>query len=182
YVLPGDSAVKISFVQDHLAPSRLSYEQKRRGALPPFRIYEWRADASVLDSAALLVPEGTSSPVLLAGPLAFLGAVASRDESGLEVETWWQVTEGPITRPLSIMGHLLNGAGEVIGQDDGLGVSPVVWQPGDIIVQRHRFPLPPKDEDLWLRIGAYWLDTMERWKVIGRGEESGDWILLTLWR
>ncbi|MBC7227584.1 MAG: glycosyltransferase family 39 protein [Thermoflexales bacterium] len=167
YVLPREIAVAASFAQEHLALSRLSYEQKRRGALPPFRIYEWRAGTPVLDSAALLLPEGASSPVPLDGPLAFLGTRVRSEGDGLEVETWWQVTEGPITRPLSIMGHLLNEAGEVIGEDDGLGVSPVLWQPGDIIVQRHRFPLPPEGEELWLRTGVYWLDTMERWPIAG---------------
>jgi hypothetical protein len=191
YVLYRDPVVETPFIQDHLAPSRLSYEQKRRGALPPFRIYEWRAGTPVMENAALTFPEGMSSPVFLDGPLTFLGARVLSEETrtvetggargilryvglddlpeqdSLTVETWWQVTEGPITRPLSIMGHLLNGAGEMIGQDDGLGVSPVIWQAGDIIVQRHRFPLPPDGEELWLRTGAYWLDTMERWPVGG---------------
>lgn len=114
----------------------------------------------------------------LDGPLTFLGARARSATGGLEVETWWQVTDGPITRPLSIMGHLLTGAGEVIGQDDGLGVSPVLWQPGDIIVQRHRFPLPPAGEELWLRTGVYWLDTMEQWPVEIDNKPAGDRIPL----
>ncbi len=122
------------------------------------------------------LPEAT--PLPLNGPLTFLGVQAYPDGDTLDVETWWQVTEGPITRPLSIMGHLLNGSGELIGQDDGLGVSPVVWQPGDIIVQRHRFPQPPVGTELWLRTGAYWLDTMERWKVLGSPE--ADVILLPI--
>ncbi|RME31896.1 MAG: hypothetical protein D6793_11785, partial [Thermoflexia bacterium] len=188
YVLERGSATDAPFARTHLAPARLSYEQKRRGALPPFRIYEWPAGTSVRDSAALGLPEGVSSPMLLDGPLTFLGARALPGESrtgsasfilrspgrdvlpeqgSLTVETWWQVTAGPITRPLSIMGHLLNGAGDLTGQNDGLGVSPVLWQPGDIIVQRHRFPSPPAGEELWLRTGVYWLDTMERWPVAG---------------
>ncbi len=165
YVLHRDSSLETWFIRSHLASSRLSYEQRRRGALPPFRIYEWPAGTPVLRPATLLLPEGASSSVLLDGPLMFLGARALSEADGLTIETWWQVTEGPITRPLSIIGHLLNGAGELIGQDDGLGVSPVLWQPRDIIVQRHRFPLPPAGEELWLRTGAYWLDTMERWPV-----------------
>jgi len=106
-----------------------------------------------------------SSPVPLDGPLTFLGATASPQADALEVETWWQVTAGPITRPLSIMAHLLTDAGDVLGLADGLGVSPVMWQPGDVIVQRHRFPLPQASVGLYLRTGAYWLDTMERWPL-----------------
>ncbi len=169
YVLRRDTSMETPFIRAHLTPARLSYEQKRRGALPPFRIYEWPAGTPVSDPAALALPEGVTVPVSLDGPLVFLGARARPETDGLTVETWWQVTEGPITRSLSIMGHLLNGAGEMIGQNDGLGVSPVVWQPGDIIVQRHRFPLPPGSEERWLRTGAYWLDTMEWWLVPPRG-------------
>ncbi len=192
YVLHRDASMETPFIQTRLTPAHLSYEQKRRGALPPFRVYEWPAGTSFLDSVALVLPEGTSSPVPLDGPLTFLGARARSEADSLEVETWWRVTEGPITRPLSIMGHLLNGTGELIGQNDSLGVSPVVWQPGDIIVQRHRFPLPPlplgegpgvraspASEELWLRTGVYWLDTMERWGVIS-GEVPGDQILLAI--
>lgn len=165
YVLYRDPVMEMPFIQSHLVSSRLSYEQKRRGALPPFRIYEWQAGVSISESASLLVPDGMSSPIYLNGPLMFLGARTRPEPTGLTVETWWQVTEGPITRPLSIMGHLLNGAGELIGQIDGLGVSPVIWLPGDLLIQRHWFPLPPAGEELWLRTGVYWLDTMERWPV-----------------
>ncbi|MGB9889346.1 MAG: glycosyltransferase family 39 protein [Anaerolineae bacterium] len=179
YVLPGEMAVETPFVREHLAPSRLSYEQKRRGALPPFRIYEWRAGTSIQDAPSLLLPEGFSSPVPLDGPLTFLGARTCSGTGDLEVETWWQVTEGPITRPFSIMGHLLTPAGEVLGISDGLAVDPVQLLPGDILVQRHRFS-GVTGEAFLLRTGAYWLDTMERWKVTMPGGKmmGGDDILL----
>ena len=164
YVFYRDPVTETPFARSHLSPARLSYEQKRRSGTPPFRVYEWPPGARVPGpSVHLLLPEGTSAPVLLDGPLTFLGATASRQADALEVETWWQVTAGPITRPLSIMAHLLTGAGDVVGLADGLGVSPVMWQPGDVIVQRHHFPRLPSGEDVYLRTGAYWLDTMERW-------------------
>ncbi len=158
------------FVRRHLAGTRLAYYQPFFGLLPAFALYEGGIGSPVrnyqlMTNVNTSGGESLQAPVSLAGPLTFLGAVAFRDQSGIDVETWWQVTEGPITRPLSIMGHLLNGAGEMIGQNDGLGVLPVIWLPGDIIVQRHQFPLPPADEKLWLRTGVYWLDTMERWPI-----------------
>ncbi len=166
YVFYRDTAMKTALARPHLSQARLSYEQKRSGWTPPFRIYEWSAGTPVSPSSLrLMLPEGSTPPVRLDGPLAFLGATAYTDDDGLDVETWWQVTEGPVTRPLSIMGHLLSATGEVLGQNDGLGVSPVIWQPGDVIVQRHRFSLPPAGESLRLRTGVYWLDTMERWAV-----------------
>jgi hypothetical protein len=42
----------------------------------------------------------------LEGPLTFLGISTVQSPSALEVDTWWQVNDGPISRPFSIMGHL----------------------------------------------------------------------------
>jgi hypothetical protein len=106
-----------------------------------------------------------TAPVPLEGPLTFLGVAVYPEGDGLEVETWWQVTEGPISRPLSIMAHLLRGDGEVLGVADGLGVSPLILTARDVAVQRHRFPVPLEETEVWLRTGAYWLDTMERWAL-----------------
>ena len=177
------------FIRRHLSSTHLVYEQRNNGLLPAFALYQNEGFPSLPTipayplSAETPVPEIQASipnekPIPLDGPLTFLGALVLVERSSLNVETWWQVTEGPITRPLSIMGHLLNGAGEVIGQNDGLGVSPVVWQPGDIIVQRHQFPLPPADEELWLRTGAYWLDTTERWRVPERPDADAIFVRL----
>ncbi|MCX7949983.1 MAG: hypothetical protein N2509_07705, partial [Treponemataceae bacterium] len=164
------------FLSRHLEQTRLSVDMKQYTVdYPAFALYELEGFLKMpaVQSAIYLsesgVPAGTlrsdTVPLALKGPLTFLGVNTFWENSEMNVETWWQVTEGPITRPLSIMGHLLNEAGEMIGQDDGLGVPPVIWQPGDIIVQRHRFPLPPKGEKFWLRTGVYWLDTMERWAI-----------------
>ena len=100
------------------------------------------------------------------GPLVFLGAKCYNEKDGLEVETWWQVAEGTISRPLSIMAHLLTEQGKVISVADGVGVSPSAWEASDVVIQRHRFSnLPPGKKGGWLRTGAYWLDTMERWTI-----------------
>ena len=100
----------------------------------------------------------------------FLGvAVYSFDssEQTLEVETWWRVTEGSVMRPFSIMAHLLTVDGSVQSVADGLGAFPPVLAAGDVVVQRHRFPKPVEGTATYLRTGAYWVDTMERWPVQG---------------
>jgi hypothetical protein len=53
----------------------------------------------------------------------------------------------------------------MIGQADGIAASPPELLPGDILVQRHRFE-GVAGTAFTLRIGAYWLDTMERWPVV----------------
>jgi hypothetical protein len=80
------------------------------------------------------------------------------------------------------MGHLLTPGGQVIGQWDGLGISPLALHRGDIIVQRHSFPAPSARET-WLRTGAYWTDTMPRWSVEDEQsshKSSSDMLLIQL--
>ncbi len=172
-----------SFAARRLRGVPLAFRQWEYGALPAFTLYEWESSSFAANAGALsplleadVAPADTppaaltnaafyTGPVPLRGPFTFLGAATCSQEETLEVETWWQVTEGPITRPLSIMAHLLAGDGAVLGIADGLGVSPLTLVPGDVVVQRHRFPAPAKGTEVWLRTGVYWLDTMERWPV-----------------
>jgi len=132
---------------------------------PAFVLYEQEKPPAVPDSPmvvagrAEIIPNPdevrVATPVALSGPLAFLGAGVYRDGQGLDVEIWWQVTEGPIARPFSI----------------------VELFPGDILVQRHRFDGVTGEEFL-LRTGAYWLDTMERWPVADAPGADVLWVSL----
>jgi hypothetical protein len=137
----------------------LDLEARRAHGEPLFRIYRVGSD---------LPAETTATPLSGAGPLTFLGswsdAPAGVAAGGtLEVRTYWRVERVP-ERPLSLMGHLLNAQGELVAVSDGLGVPIEQWQPGDVIIQRHRFQVP-RDGTLssaTVATGAYWLDTMER--------------------
>ncbi len=86
------------------------------------------------------------------------------------IETWWQVTGEPPDRPISAMSHILRADGSVIEVADGFDAPPALWQPGDILIQRHPIRQPLKDEDedegetpLFLRTGIYYLDDGARW-------------------
>ncbi len=169
------------FMARHLAQARLSFEQAYSSNLPAFMLYETTSAFVVPDFPSVVyaapaeisptTPGGSaflSSPLALDGPFTFLGAAAYRQEETLEVETWWRVTKGSIPRSFSVMAHLLSPEGENLGVADGLGVSPLVLAAGDVVVQRHRFPRPlegPEENELWLRTGIYWRDTMELWTV-----------------
>jgi hypothetical protein len=160
------------FIQARLAGTRLSYEQRQTEALPSFAIYEQTARPDL--------PFHTPDGSVQVGHLTLLGygdsgKAPSRPGQAVEVESWWRV-EGLPERPLSIMMHLTGpeGAPAIVG--DGLGVPIQSWQVGDVIVQRHRLPLPanaPQGE-YTLTTGIYWLDTMERWPVERAGEPIGD--------
>jgi len=164
------------FIARHLSGARLSYEQRYTSLLPAFALYEpesmklsnlllGRAASAGTLPSELANAGDLPAPISLNGPLAFLGAATLASTDDLEVETWWQVTQAPITRSFSIMAHLLTAQGEPLSVADGLGLSPLTLQVGDILVQRHRFAIS-SGQDLWLRTGAYWLDTSERWQVV----------------
>ena len=108
-----------------------------------------------------MAQEPLSTPSSLEGNLAFLGTSLYSNNGSLDVETWWQVERVPLTRTLSVMGHLISPEGETVSVADGLGFTPEAWRPGDIIVQRHHFDLPLKGT--WLRTGVYNFETGVRW-------------------
>jgi hypothetical protein len=119
----------------------------------------------------------------LDGPLDFVGysifRIPAPPDVGVEMWTFWRVKERP-ARPLSLMGHLLGPDGVPVAVADGMGFPPEFWQPGDLILQRHRFSVPEKAllGEYTPATGAYWLDTMERWRVTMDGESVGGRILL----
>ncbi len=160
------------FIRGHLATARLSYEQRRPGALPPFALYEQETRPAL--------PPSTSE--IRMGHLTFLGYTSTgvaRPGRTVELETWWRVESLP-QHPLSIMMHLTGPDGEPVIVGDGLGVSFEQWQVGDVIVQRHVLPIPadaPPGKYTPLT-SVYWLDTMERWPVERDGQPGEDHITL----
>ena len=84
-------------------------------------------------------------------------------------------------RPLSLMAHLLGSDGIPITVGDGLGVPIDQWRPGDVIVQRHRLQVPEETPggEYMLQAGAYWLDTMERWRAWDEQGNASDRLKLT---
>jgi hypothetical protein len=169
-----------AFAARRLEGSDLVFRQRGHGYAPPFTMFQREAALPTFDSppaaypaeAIALPPEldavvPVSVPHSLEGPLALVDARIFAAGDSVEIETWWRVTSGPVTRPLSIMAHLLAPDGAVVGVADGMGVPPIVWQTGDVIVQRHVFPAAPADETVWLRTGAYWTDDGTRWTVAG---------------
>jgi hypothetical protein len=95
--------------------------------------------------ATLLDGSSVALPVSFEGRLAFLGYEwLQRDSTPggtLALLTYWRV-ESPPPTPLKIFVHLTGEAETPIAQHDGLGSPPHGWATGDLIVQKHRLPLP----------------------------------------
>jgi hypothetical protein len=185
------------FVRARLAPTRLSYEQARSTLVTAFTLFEWQGieDASEVvpplsvvaapigwpPAQAEVAGEMRTTPVELGETLSLLHyeVVETPKDGVLEVWTTWLIRDVP-TRPLSLIGHLLGADERPVAVSDGLGVEPSQWQPGDVIVQRHAFTLPPElaAGTYWLQTGAYWLDTLDRLPVTGAPPDY-DRLLLT---
>ncbi len=164
------------FTSRHLTLARQSYRQWDSSIWPAMALYEWppTPPAAPLPTTLTVAPaeavpatlsKGSTltSPLPLADSFIFRGSRNVSINAGMvELETWWDVTGQPITRPLSIMAHLITGEGAALGVADGLGVASDALKSGDLVVQRHQFEVTAVESQLWLRTGIYFLDTMER--------------------
>ena len=166
-----------TFVQNNLEMSRLSYEQRRAGALPSFSIFEKPSDR--------ILPPSIVGFEAQVGDLAFLGHASDasfpvQPGQTVEVVTWWQVTVRP-ERPLSLMLHLVGPGGSPRLVADGLGVPVEQWQVGDVIAQRHQVEIPTSAPpgEYQLLTGAYWLDSLERWPILSGDQSGADTLILS---
>jgi hypothetical protein len=97
----------------------------------------------------------------LDAPAAFLGYLPLEAPPGeVALLTGWQVQE-TTERPLKIFVHALDANDTITGQWDGLDVDPFTWQPGDLVIQLHRFPVSAT-APLHLTTGLYDGETLER--------------------
>lgn len=107
-------------------------------------------------------PDWATDPVTFGDTLTLLGSqVVDLDASDdIGVLTYWQVEQTP-DRPLKLFVHALDGDGALISQWDGISVEPENLQPGDRLMQFHRFPLPTSPLSQMV-VGVYDGETLER--------------------
>jgi 4-amino-4-deoxy-L-arabinose transferase-like glycosyltransferase len=112
---------------------------------------------------------------------------ALRPGSQWQVVTYWRATtdggDPPFDRlrtPLKLFVQVLDDAGNVRAQHDGLDVPVFGWREGDLLAQLHTLSLP---EDLapgryWVQLGVYETQTTERLPVLLDGTPVGTRLLL----
>ena len=159
------------FIDAQLRRSKLSFEQTYSGLQPSFAIYE--------SNTPVVAPELPATGDVQIGDLRFLGHATRQSDAEIEVWTYWQVESIPVT-PVSLMLHLIGPDGASVAVGDGLGVPQAQWQPGDVLIQRHRLPLPPDvlAGQYMPQAGVYALETLARYPVVVNGESGSD--VLTL--
>ena len=201
------------FSARHLEEFSQSFRHWEYQRLPAFALYEWHPKVKDIPipsspqysqvgvyypAPAETLPYtlknqlSISPPIDMKGPLQFLGVNFLLSRETTEVETWWLVNESPITHSFSLMLHLVNAQGEMLEVADGLGIAPTQLIKEDVLVQRHRFnkSVIDLDNNVWLRVGAYWLDIDEslevqetgysRWPLAGYKEKKADAIFVPI--
>jgi hypothetical protein len=143
--------------------AELELQARDADGKPSVHLYRMAAGSATLELVGL--------PVELSGPLAFLGyrvleSESTPEEGSIEIHTVWRVLS-QADRPLSIMAHAAEANQAVVEIRDGLCYPVEQWQTGDILIQRHRFEhVRIGDSARYeITIGAYWLDTMQRWQT-----------------
>jgi hypothetical protein len=152
---------------------------------PAFGVFEWLPNdlpvsvQKATSALATTAPKDLTYTVTETGlpslgqKLTFLGIKRGEYDESIEVNTWWRVEESSITRPVSLMAHLVTDDGQTLDIADGLNISPLIWQRGDVIIQQHTFSASCNGEQkLWLRTGVYWLDSVERWEIGDTGHDA----------
>ncbi len=175
YVLPGDGPPS-PWVEKRLRTAQLTYTQREHWSHPALSLYLWEGDMSI-DTWKTEQRADTNGPLTFMGYK--LGEALTKANGGIELTTLWQVGEIP-DRPLSLMAHLIGPDGTAAAVGDGLGFPIEQWQVGDFIMQRHTLTPPPDTAPgtYMIHIGAYWLDTMERWTFSHTSQKNTDIINL----
>jgi len=157
-------------------------------AAPYFDVYEWEPQVM----AAALQGRVRGEPADL-GPVRFIGydLRTSKVAPGgtVELVTLWQVIDPEPLRPQNLSNaeedwvvftHALDGAGNVVGQEDRLDAPAWDWQAGDVIAQIHRFELQPDlgAGPVALKVGIYRRSDWMWLPVLVDGDVVGDSVLL----
>jgi len=155
---------------------------------PYFDVYEW--EPQVMAAALQEMVQG--EPVDL-GPVRFVGYELRTPTvvpgGTVELVTLWQVIDPEPLRPQNLSNaeedwvlftHALDGAGNVVGQEDRLDAPAWDWQAGDVIAQIHRFKLQPDlgAGPVALEVGIYRRSDWMRLPVLVDGDVVGDSVLL----
>lgn len=141
-----------------------------RDELPETAVYVFNlSDGDFFDLTNAWQPAANINPseATFGDEISLIGTQVNRTADEIEVVVDWQaLQEGE--RPLTVFVHLYDSTGALVAQHDGLpaqGFAPwPLWQPGDVITDRHVIPLPaPLTSGSYrLAIGVYDSNSGER--------------------
>ncbi|MBN1815309.1 MAG: glycosyltransferase family 39 protein [Anaerolineae bacterium] len=162
---------------------------------PYFDVYDWepQAMAAALQERARGGVADPPMPVDFGGAVQLIGydLRTQRVAPGgtIELVTLWRVIDPAPLRPRNLSNaeedwvvftHALDGAGNVVGQEDRLDAPAWDWQASDVVAQIHRFALQPdlSSGSVVLEIGMYRRSDELRLSVLVDGNAVGKRVLL----
>lgn len=120
----------------------------------------WEIDARAALSETLEQPRGLAQPIGFEGGLTLIGYdLRAELDQPIDLVTYWRV-EQQLTPPLSIFAHVVDAAGDIVAQRDGLNVRVSSLEPGDVIMQHFTLEHPASAQAL--EIGLYDPSTGQR--------------------
>jgi hypothetical protein len=113
----------------------------------------WEIDARTALSETLKQPRGLAQPIQFEDGLTLLAYdLRAEPDQPIDLVTYWRIDRTP-TQPLSIFAHVVNAAGDIAAQRDGLNVRLSPLEPGDVILQHFSLDRPAAAAEL--RLGLY---------------------------
>jgi hypothetical protein len=185
-LLPGSSAMR--YISPDFFPCDADLWERFLGEARIVAQPRWPDTSAViftaheLDSAGLVWPDRQGGPDLASqqvfGPLSFLKSEITRPavERGAEAEllTFWTVNDR-VPAPISIFVHIVAEDGKPLAQWDGFDFGEAQLEPGDRLIERHRFLIPASVEpgDYRVVVGVYNPATNKRF-VLPTGQDHAD--------
>jgi hypothetical protein len=113
----------------------------------------WEIEARAALSKTLDRPRGLDQPIRFEGGLTLIGYdLRAEKNQPIDLVTYWRVDQTP-AQPLSIFAHVVDAAGTLIAQRDGLNVRLSSLEPGDVVLQHFVIDHPATAAEL--RLGLY---------------------------
>lgn len=120
----------------------------------------WEIDARSALSGTLRQPRGLAQPIEFEGGFTLLGYdLRAQPDQPIDLVMYWRVDQTPV-QPLSIFAHLVDAAGNLLAQQDGLNVRLSSLEPGDVVLQHFTIDHPAAAREL--RLGLYDPRTRQR--------------------
>jgi len=178
YIVPGYSEGAM-LTDLFLSDDRIVFRGRKVPSRPALAVYHWDAVAELSKRVNRLqahAPHGVAFGQVAVFVGSEVDRATVRPGGAVTLTTYWRALSMP-TAPLSIMAHLTDEEGNFVAGADGLGVTVENWQPEDILVQVHRFAVPPDTPPgLYVpRVGWYALGSLER---VPLADGSGDSLAL----
>jgi hypothetical protein len=182
-ILPASSESYYLFPQvAPLNPALAGYLDADRVDSLVLRSYDFNPEVQIFQRST--TPQEAPVRARLGQALSFLQSIITstqiRPGESFQVLTFWRIND-QVDSEVNLFTHALDEAGQVVGQEDALGVPSSAWIVGDVFIQVHTIHVPVDlvPGILRIEIGAYTLPDIIRLTItLPNGETAGDSVII----